>query len=123
MGEGHSALVIEYLSSCLLPSSVFLQEMPPQLKDLRTAHHLHPGREHALVRAQASERCAGRATWPPFPLEGQLLRPLLGDPEDRLKGKGTDSQKSEQHIGKTAQTPAPRSTKARHQDFCRNTSQ
>lgn len=30
-------------------------------------------------------------------MEGQLLRPRLGDPEDRLNGKGTDSQKSEQH--------------------------
>lgn len=33
-------------------------------------------------------------------MEGQLLQPLLGDPEDRLNGKGTDSQKSEQHIDK-----------------------
>lgn len=56
-------------------------------------------------------------------MEGQLLRLLLGDPEDRLNGKGTDSQKSEQHIDKVTQTPASYSTKARHQDFCRNTSQ
>lgn len=33
-------------------------------------------------------------------MEEQLLRPLLGDPEDRLNGEGTDSQKSEQHVDK-----------------------
>lgn len=53
-------------------------------------------------------------------MEGQLLRPSLGDPEDSLKG---DSQKQEQHTDKITPSTASHAVKARHWNFCRYTSQ